>query len=237
MKFKVAIVEDNLDNAQIIINYINKYSEETLIEFEHNYFSDGIELTNKYEADYDIIILDIEMEIQDGIRTAEIIRKYDKEVIIIFVTNMSQYAIKGYEVNAMSFLLKPVSYFSFKSEIDKSLERIKQFKNEKYLLVPSTFGMEKINSNNILYIESIKHDLIFHTLCDKYIFRGTIKNYEKELEQHNFNRCNNSYLVNLRYVTGIEGEFAVIGETKLKISRGRKKQFMEDLTDYIGERR
>lgn len=235
MKYRIGIVEDNKENANVIISYLNKFQFENNIIFEYKYFSDGIEITSNYECDYDIIILDIEMEIQNGIKTAEIIREYDKEVIIIFVTNMSQYAIKGYEFNALSFLLKPVSYFSFKSEIEKSIDRIRQNKSEKYLLIPSTFGVEKLNSKDILYIESIKHDLIIHTVNNSHVFRATIKNYEKELSEYNFNRANNSYLINLKHVTGIEGDFALIGEIKLKISRGRKKQFMEELTKYIGE--
>jgi DNA-binding LytR/AlgR family response regulator len=237
MNYKIAIVEDNKDSVNLIIEYLNKYSSEYGIEFDYFTFYDGIELTNDYNGEYDIIILDIEMEVQDGIKTAEIIRQYDKEVIIIFVTNMGQYAIKGYQFDALSFLLKPVSYFAFKSEIDKSLERIQQLKKEKYLLVPSAFGLKKINSNIVLYLESIKHDIIIYTENETYSFRGTIKSYEKELLPYSFVRCHNSYLVNLIHVTGVEGDFVIIKKNKIKISRSRKKAFMEALVDYIGYRR
>lgn len=236
MKYKVAIVEDNESYANTIKEYISRYSLENSIECEVFMYKDGDEITDEFEMKYHIIFLDIEMKRQDGMKTAELIRKHDEEVIIIFITNMSQYAIKGYTVNAMSFLLKPVPYFAFSQEFKKSIDKVNKQQKSKSFLVQDLYGLTKVVSNKIIYIESIKHELVMVTTTGTFQFRGTLKSFENDLEGFDFNRCNNSYLVNLAYVSGVEDEFVVLGEHKLKISRPRKKQFMEALTTYIGDK-
>lgn len=238
MKYNIAIVEDNIESANKIINYLNRFQKETNLIINYKHYKDGINITDDYEPIYDILILDIEMKIQDGMKTAEKIREYDKDVIIIFITNMSQYAIKGYKVNALSFMLKPVNYFAFKEELLESVNAVDNKRVDKHILLPLRNGIKKVSTDEILYIESVKHDLEVHTIHGKYVFRATLKNFEKKLEDYNFNRCNNSYLVNLLHVTSVVGEFAVVDKKyELKISRGRKNQFMDHLSRYIGGKR
>ncbi|MFA5692314.1 MAG: LytTR family DNA-binding domain-containing protein [Acholeplasmataceae bacterium] len=236
MIYKIAVVEDDPISTQMILNHLRRFEKEENVDFNIETYTDGVQITFDYESKYDIIFLDIEMKIQDGMETAHKIRELDSEVIIIFVTNMSQYAIKGYTVGALSFLLKPLPYFSFKQELNKSLERLSKTKIEKNLLIPTEDGVKKISSNDILFIESIKHDVnIIVKDHSNYQLRGTLKNYENKLIEYNFNRCNNSYLVNLNYVSGVEGDFVVIdNKFRLKISRPRKKQFLESLSTFLG---
>lgn len=234
MRYKIAIVEDEPTSAETIKNYINRYSKETNTSFEFFMYRDGDEITSDYEAKYDIIFLDVEMKRLDGMSAALKIREFDPDVIIIFITNMSQYAIKGYTVDALSFLLKPVPYFAFVQELRKSLDKINKLKQKKYILIPDENGIKKISSSEILYIESIKHDLLIVTKDKSYRIRGTLKNMEEELQKYSFNRSNNCYLVNLAYVDGVVDDFVVIRNEKLKISRPRKKQFMEELATFLG---
>ncbi|ERJ12260.1 LytR/AlgR family response regulator transcription factor [Haloplasma contractile] len=233
MIYKIAIVEDVKKSRMKLEKYINKYAEENNEEFEVIHFSDGDEITSDYEAIYDIIFLDIEMKRLDGMSAAEKIRDFDKDVTIIFITNMSQYAIKGYSVDALNFLLKPVSYFVFSQELKRSIERIKSREN-KFVILPTSKGKAKVKVTELLYIESFKHKLFFYTKSSEYTTYGTMKDMEKDLLSANFYRCNNCYLVNLAMVQGIEGEFAIVGSHKLKISRPRKKDFMEALASYAG---
>lgn len=236
MKYRVAIVEDDSRSTNILIDYLKKFSEETGIDFDFSTYTDGAQITFEYEAKYEIIFLDIEMKLLNGLETAQKIRELDNDVIIIFVTNMSQYAIKGYTVDAMSFLLKPVPYFAFKQELQKSIDKINKYKEVKYFLVPIEDGFKRISSNEIVYIESIKHDVIIYTKTNAYKLRATLKNYEYNLSKFNFNRCNNSYLVNLLYVTGVKDDNVILNDkVELKISRPRKKQFLKELAAYLGE--
>lgn len=236
MKYKIAIVEDDPLSTNILKEHFNKFSKEENIDFEFFIYTDGVQIAFDYEAKYDVIFLDIEMKLLDGMETAQKIREFDPEVIIIFVTNMSQYAVKGYTVDALSFLLKPVPYFAFKQELKKSIDKLNKTKDLKHFLIPVEDGFKKISSSDILYIESIKHDLIIVTKDDEYQIRGTLKHYENELTNYAFNRCNNGYLVNLAFVTGVKDDFAIVDDKyNLKISRPRKKQFMEALTEYLGD--
>ena len=113
MKYSIAVVEDNPQFNEKLKQYLEKFSKENQVEFNIFSFTDGDEITSDYEAKYDIIFLDVEMKRLDGMTAAQKIREFDSDVIIIFITNMAQYAIGGYSVGALSFLLKPLPYFAF----------------------------------------------------------------------------------------------------------------------------
>ena len=233
MKYHIAIVEDNDQYRETLKEYLLRYGKEKKEEFIIYNYTDGDEITSDYETKYDIIFLDIEMKRLDGMKAAEKIRTFDPEVIIIFITNMAQYAISGYSVGALSFLLKPLPYFAFSQELSKSLVRINK-RQQKSILVPSENGITKVNSQDIMYIESVRHDLNIYTSQSVYTMRGTLKRIEEQLSKHNFYRCNNGYIVNLAYVSAVIDEEAHVGKYRLKISRPRRKSFMEALTQYIG---
>ncbi|MDF2804598.1 MAG: Response regulator of the LytR/AlgR family [Anaerocolumna sp.] len=229
----VAIVDDDKKNLDYLSDFASKYQEEFNENLKITTFSDGADIAEEYKAEYDIIILDIKMPFMDGMRAAELIRAVDSDVIIIFITNMAQYAIKGYSVQAMNFLLKPVSYFAFSQELQKAVTLIKERKKA-YLVIRIYSGMARLNVDEIEYVESKKHQIIVHTKNNSYSTRDSLKNVEKNLSQYKFIRCNNSYLVNLRYVEGIDQNNVIVGGDELQISRPRKKIFMEALADYVG---
>ncbi|MDY0294542.1 MAG: LytTR family DNA-binding domain-containing protein [Acholeplasmataceae bacterium] len=233
--YRIAIVEDQQVSMDLLNRYLKKYGEEHQETFIIHEFCDGLDIVSDYIDNLDIIFLDIEMKNMNGMEAAEKIRKIDKRVVIIFVTNMSDYAIRGYSVDAMSFLLKPLPYFAFSQEMHKSLERIKARK-DKFILVPAEEGMMKVNTNEIKFVEVMKHSLTIHTLQNEITFRGTMKEMEKLLSEHHFFRCNNSYLVNLAMVGGIQSGYAIVANHQLKISRSKTKEFMEALTAFIGRR-
>lgn len=162
MRYKIAIVEDDSFSVDKLKTYLNQYTREKNVDFDIFVFNDGDEITSNYEAIYDIIFLDIEMKRQDGMITAQKIRELDNDVIIIFIKNMSQYAIHGHAVDALSFLLKPVPYFAFSQELKKSLNRCNSRKTG-YILVPSSRGIFKLSTKEILFVENVKHQLYIHT--------------------------------------------------------------------------
>lgn len=234
MSIHIAIVEDEKANQELLKHYLSKYQKEIDEKLIVSIYSDGDEILDAYDASYDIVLLDIEMKRLDGMITAERIRKIDQEVIIIFITNMAQYAVKGYAVNALSYLLKPVDYFAFKQELNRSIERIVSNKDH-FLLIPASEGTIKLSVTSILYLESIKHHVIIHTVDKKtYTLNSTLKAFEKKLIKYDYYRINSCYLVNLAKVSGIKQEFAYINNHELKISRPRKKGFKEALTKYLG---
>lgn len=235
MKIHVAIVEDNDAQAELLTAYVHRYAQERGEEIDVTRFEDGETIVNEYSATYDIIFLDIQMKLMDGMETATYIRKLDKEVIIVFVTNMSQYAIKGYQVNALAFLLKPVQYFAFSQELERSIEKLKS-REKQFVMVNAENGIFRLCTDDILYIEVLNHRLYIHTKTEEIKTYGTIKEMESKLPKTDFFRSNSCYLLNLSHVSGVKDGMAMVGKTELAISRAKKKGFMEALAGYYTRR-
>ena len=126
---RIAIVEDDRVYAGTLQEYLCRYEKESGEIIQSTLFEDGEDIAVGYRAEYDIILMDIEMQFMDGMSAAETIRKVDEEVTIIFITNMAQYAIRGYSVNALDYVLKPVSYFAFSQRLDRAVSRLRKKKS------------------------------------------------------------------------------------------------------------
>lgn len=232
--FRIAIVEDEDIYVNQLTEYLNKYEEATGETFQITVYRDGDGIASSYKAQYDIILMDIQMKFMDGMEAAEEIRKMDSEVIIIFITNMTQYAIRGYQVDALDYMLKPVNYFAFSQKLDKALDKARN-RRSVYITVSVKGGLQKVDVANLTYVESQKHVLLFHVGKDVLSSRGNMQELEQILEPHGFFRSNKGYLVNLKYVDTVQEGCCVIGQETLPIARARRKEFMEALTKYIGE--
>lgn len=230
---RIAIVEDDHACRAQLEAYVRRYGGETGGEFQITSFSDGLDIAEDYRPIYDIILLDIEMPRLDGMAAAERIRAFDPGVILIFITNMAQYAIKGYEVDALDFVLKPVGYFPFSLKLKKAVSALRA-RAQKDLLLPLDGGVKRVSSGEIHYIEVQGHRIIVHAEGGDYVLPGALRDMEEQLEGQHFVRCNKCYLVNLRHVTDVRRNTVVAGGHELQVSRPRKKEFLKALTDYYG---
>ena len=231
---KIAIVEDERTYAMQLQEYLHKYEEEHGEAFEITVYADGDEIVHKYKSQFDIILMDVEMKFMDGMSAAEEIRKIDSEVVIIFITNMPQYAIRGYAVDALDYVLKPVAYFAFSQRLSRAIARMRK-REKKTLLVSVKGGTVRIDVANIYYIECQGHTLSFHTASGVYEGIGKMKDMEEQLGEANFFRGNKGYLINLEHVEGVKDGYAIVKKDKLLLSRARRKEFLEALTHYWGE--
>ena len=139
---RVAIVEDDAEVQGVLQEYVRRYTRQYGTEFEVTVFADGVDILEDYRAVYDIIFLDVEMKHLDGMTTAERIRQMDADVILIFITNMAQYAIRGYSVGALDYVLKPVPYFAFSQQLLKAVARLEK-RAKHYLTVPVEGGLRR----------------------------------------------------------------------------------------------
>lgn len=228
----IAIVEDEEIYVNKLNEYIDRYRKERGKVIKLTVFSDGEDITEDYHGGYDIILMDIQMQFMDGMTAAEKIRQMDQEVIIMFITNMIQYAVRGYEVDAMDYVVKPVEYFAFSQKLDKAIGRLKK-KDKEYITVPTKEGVLKLELSNILYIESQGHNAVFYTSKGNFVSRAALKDLEKEMKEKSFFRCAKGYLVNMNQVDGISGTDCVIHGDKIPISRAKKKEFMDLLLQYL----
>ena len=234
---RVAIVEDDDSYAETLQEYLNKYEQENEVRFQVVRYEDGADLVEKYHGDFDILIMDIELKFMDGMTAAQHIRKMDSNVIIIFVTNMPQFALKGYQDDALDYVLKPISYYAFSQRLERALERMERRSTKKYITLHLKGRVQKVNILNIMYIEALQHDLIYHMDRDgvTYTVRGIIKDLEANLKDYYFFRCHKGYLVNLAYVESVGEATAQIGEEQIPVAKLRKKELLNEFNRYISE--
>ncbi len=233
---RIGVVDDEPRSLQHVLDHLRRYEAEHGLALEIRTFADGRDISAGYIPDFDIIFLDVEMEHVDGFTAAKRIREVDPEVVLVFITNMAQFAIRGYEVDALSYLLKPVPYFAFSQELNRSIERVRKRASDS-IMITVDGELMRAELSGIVYFESVKHRLVAHTLTRQHSFVGTLKEMEATLAGKNFFRSNSGYLVNLRHVTGVKASSCLlVGGRELQISRPRKKAFLDALTDYVGGR-
>ena len=228
----VAIVEDDEMYIDKLREYLMRFGRENGKEFAVSVFNDGSQIVEKYKADSHIILMDIKMEDMDGLEAAKKIRDMDGEVIILFITNMPQYALEGYKVGALDYVLKPISYYAFSESLKRAVNSLKM-ENERYLVVSVRNGFQKLAVSEIRYVEVYDHDLIYHMLNGICESRGSIRDAEERINDSSFFKTNKAYLVNLRYVDAVIGNDVVLGTDRLQVSRARKKALMDALNAYM----
>ena len=231
---RIAVVEDEALSRQLLADYLARYSEENGVSFEVTYFEDGGAIIGDYKPVYDIILMDIQMTNVDGMTAARAIREVDQEVVLVFITSAAQFAIHGYQVGALSYLMKPLPWFAFSQELSRCLEAVAKRRGASVLLQSGT-STHRIDVADIVYVESIKHRLDVHTTSGTYSITSSLKAMEDQLDGHDFFRSNSCYLVNLAHVRGVaDQECLMTGRDSLRISRPRKKAFMTALASFAG---
>ena len=211
---RIAVVDDDREEVQELCDLLQFTSLELQEPYTIETFYSGSEFLAQYRKQYELLCLDIDMPEKDGMAVAEEIRRRDSKVLIMFITHMAQMAIRGYEVQAVDFVLKPVNKYAF-------------------FLVPDDGGVRKISSRELYYVEVSGHYLYYHAKSGVYKQKSPLRQIEEELTSLSFRKCNNCYLVNLRHVNAVRKEEVQIGTEWLKISRSRKKAFLEELADYM----
>ena len=232
---RIAIVEDEDSYVQVLTGYLKQYETEHSLSFQISVFHDGLDIVSEYKADYDIILLDIQMKHLDGMKTAEKIRELDEDVSFIFITSTIQFAVQGYLVDALGYVVKPVAYLAFSQILGKAVKKVKQKQQKDYMTIEVEGGQMRLDISQIYYIESQRHNILFHTEKGDFLTAGPMKKVEALLKDKGFSKCHNAYLIHLMHVTGIVQNNVLLSDsTTLPVSRAKKKVFLEALTDYMG---
>lgn len=231
----VAVVEDENGAAELLLSYFNVFSENKGEKFHIVRFDNPVNFLTNYKPNFDLVLMDIDLPDINGMDTSRRLRKIDKTVTLIFVTNLAQFAVTGYEVDAFDYIVKPVSYYDFSFKLERALERIKSRKLTK---IPITVddAIKCITASEIKYVEVIGHKLIYHTTEGNFETTGSLKDLEQKLANADFAKCNNCYLVNLCYITGLQGFTVTVAGDELQVSHPRRKEFKRALNDYLGEK-
>ena len=216
-------------------SYIRQYYNSDATKYAITVYDKAELLLNNFQTGYDIIFLDIKLPGMDGMQLSHEIRKIDPIVTIILVTNLVQFAVKGYEVSAFDFVVKPVSYSDFALKLKRAETAIEN-KRDVDVTVSERFKTTRVSSGEIIYVEVAGHYLYYHTQNGVLKGYGSISKLENTLSSKNFMRCNNCYLVNPRYIKSVQGYTVIMKNgDELLISHQRKKAFMTELTIWLGE--
>lgn len=225
--YHIAIVEDEISFVQQLQTYLCRFSEENQMEFKVSVFQDGADILKDYKREYDAIFLDIEMPQVNGMEVAEQIRDMDDDVIIMFITNMAQYAIQGYSVGALDFVMKPINYYTFALKLKRVLKRVdKKDKEQEHIILHLPDGVKKLDIRHIYYVEVQNRTLYYYTSKGTFSVKGTLQSVEKQLEKYSFAKCNHWYLVNLKHVKEVRKNIAYVGCYEVEISRRNKAAFL-----------
>ena len=228
--YRIAIVEDEKEFRDQLQLYLRQYEMENKVSFQMSVFEDGADLLEKYQKDYDLILLDIEMPKMNGMDAAERIREVDEEVVLMFITNMAQYAIRGYSVGALDFVMKPITYYTFAMKMTRALKRVK--KNElPPLVLHLADGIKTLEAKMIYYVEVQNRMLHYHTEEGEIVVRGTLQSVEEMLKPYAFAKCNHWYIVNLEHVKEVVKNMVIVGPHEVEISRRNKTTFLKSLTE------
>ena len=234
---KIAFVEDQAEETAKMQEYCARFSEESGQPLALDVFTNGLQFLSAYDPAYRLVFFDIEMPILNGLEAAKALYEMDKNVAIVFYTNMAKYAIKGYEVGALDFLVKPVAYSTFRAKMKKWLPVLLSRTQKELVLHVAGGGMVKVAVSELRYIESAKHYLIYHTSRGDYETRGTMGEAEQQLREDGFSRSISGCLVNLAAVTKVEKDTVYLqGGVALPLARLRKKEFMEDFMRFFRKR-
>lgn len=205
------------------------------VSFDLREFSSGLEFlgTINGPVPFDLVFMDIDMPGMSGMETARALRQADASVLLIFITNMAQYAISGYEVDALDFILKPINRYSFAIKLKRALSRLPQ-RSENYISVRAEGETRQLRISSIRWIDVSGHYVVYHTTEGDVTEYTTLKEAAAKVKRSAFAYINRSCLIQMRYVDAVSKEAVTVGGTKLDISRPQKKAFFAAMSDYMG---
>ena len=229
---RIAILEDDPSDLEHLVECLRRYEQEQAEHFSIQSFSNPTDFLNCYRSDYHLVLMDIELPLFNGMEVARQLREIDTVVTLVFITNMEQYAINGYEVDALDFVLKPINYYRFSSMLRKALRNIKR-QEEKEVVLQSAGKITRLRISQIYYVEIRDHLLIYNTNQGKLESWGKLTDVEAELSAYGFARCSSSHLVNLRHVVSVAGNSVDVAGTVLPVSQRKRKAFYTCVTNYL----
>ena len=236
--YRIHMVEDEDEAAGNLRGLLDRYASERGLDFSISRDSSALPFMER-KASYDLVFLDIQMPGINGMEAAEALRQHDQTTPIVFVTNLAQYAVKGYEVNALDFVVKPVTYAQIAPRLAK-MARAARENARRTLAVTTATGIRVLDVAQLEAVEVSKHDLFYHVAGEKDPLRtrGTMAATADELADAPFMRVSASCLVGMPHIERIDGDRIVMRDGKeFWFSRAKRKGAMEQIARYLGGRR
>lgn len=229
----IALVDDDDADAEVTASMIDRYFDGDASRYAVTRFADGDSLLRDYKASFDLMFLDVEMPGTDGVTVARRLRVVDDQTVLVFTTKMAQYAVEGYDVDAIGYLLKPLNYYAFSIKMRKAEDIVARRRS---VTVPLTVGSETVfvPSADIRYVEVLDHALLYHTGEGIRKVWASLKDAAETLEPVGFVPVSRYCLVNLEWVRAVHGDDVDVDGERVRVSRSRRKLLMQALAAYHG---
>ena len=230
---EIAVVEDEKQAAETIKEFLARYAKQYNFEINVTHFESAEAFLQNYSEACEVVFMDIELPGMDGMTAVRKLRERNKDVLVMFVTNLAQYAVNGYEVQAFDFIIKPVVFSDFSMKLRRLFECLATVRKREIWVV-TRHGEKFIPAGNIKYVEVMRHQITYHMTYGDIVGSGTLKAVREQLEGLPFVLCNRCYLVNLQFVTEVIYDTVYIGDEPLQISSSKRKDFLSALNNYLG---
>ena len=233
--YRVLIVEDEPEAEARLCKVLERYGAEHGEQFQVAWMRTAFELVVDQTADFDLVFLDIDLPGINGMEAALALREHDQTTPIIFVTNLAQYAVRGYEAEALDFIVKPVEYGSFAMRMDRALLVMRRAPGRS-LTVHSKDGLRIFKAADLVCVEVRGNNLTFHLASGEDVHaRGSLTKLEPELGGSPFLRVSASCIVNMGHIRGVRGaEISLTGGQVAWLSRAYKRRCLDEIARYLG---
>lgn len=230
---RIAVVDDEAEQRELIERFLLRFAREQKREIRVDTYCNAFDFLALFDQRYDAVFLDIQMPDANGIQVAEEIRAVDQRVKIVFITNLGQYAVQGYAVRAMDFIVKPLEWEGFN---EKMLRFCRDYDEEqpRFITIHNADGLVRLRTDRIVFAEIVNRKLHVHTLDGDYSVYESLTDFEKSLgDDKRFFRCHTSVVVSLMYVERVTGNSAVVPGGEVPVSKQKRAAFMRALTNQL----
>ena len=231
--YRIAIVEDDKNAADTLARLIREYGTERAPKFSTDVYGDAGSFFAAGSRLYDIVFMDIGLPDVSGMEAAKRLRESDADVVLIFVTTMSGYAVRGYEADALDFIVKPVTRSALYAALGRALKALGRRQGID-ISVGTSAELCMLDSSAVHYVEVRDHLIVYHTDGGELTEFGSLRKPEKLLSAHGFVRVSNSVLVNLKCVESAGACVVRVDGRDIPVSRSRAKEVMRALNEYTG---
>ena len=231
----IVICDDCQEDRQLLNNLIHEYGMKSSEKFDITEYDKGTTLCSDAEElrKCQILFLDINMDEQDGLKTAVKIKELYPDIYIVLVTAYMSYSLEGYKVNASRFLLKDDLEHTIKECMESIIKEIKR--KEQHIEFSFVEGQIKLNADDIIYIETNRHKNVFYTKKQTYTIYKKLDEIENELNGMGFVRVHLSFLVNMRYIDKISSYvLSLINGKEISVPKSRYQEVKRAFALYKG---
>lgn len=232
---EIILCDDSEMDRKHLRQLLEEYEIRKKEKFTITEFSSGQELCHAKEVldNCAIVFMDINMEKQDGLKTAVQLKALYPEILIVLVTAYMGYALEGYKVKASRFLLKDDLEHTLGECMDSLLDEL--HRKKRYVEFSFVEGERRLLVDDILYIETAKHKNIFYTKKQTYTIYKKLDELELELSQYGFVRAHQSFLVNMRYIDKISSYvLRLITGKEISVPKARYQEVKRSFALYKG---